>query len=79
MVPLKLKDVAKYASLQNLLLHGLLILIYFLILKTVYANFVKLGVLDFEKILPLAGTKARLGKENITRANGWMDPGCLGA
>lgn len=42
-------------SLQNLLLHGLLILIYSLILKTVYANFVKLGVLDFEKIPPLAG------------------------
>lgn len=42
-------------SLQNLLLHSLLILIYSLILKTVYANFVKLGVLDFEKIPPLAG------------------------
>lgn len=49
-MPLKIRDLVKiYESTY-------IILLYSLILNMIYANSVKLGALDFEKIPPLAGT-----------------------
>lgn len=42
-------DLAKYVSLQNLLFHGLLIIILYLNLNTVYVTFLKLGVFGFRE------------------------------
>lgn len=44
MMPLMSNDLAKYVSLQDLLFHGLLIIIHYLNLNTVYVTFLKLGV-----------------------------------
>lgn len=55
-MPLKLKDLAKICESTESIIAWLINLNLLLYLKDcIYANFVKLGVLDFEKIPPLAG------------------------
>lgn len=54
-MPLKPKDLAKICESTEFIFAWLINLNLLFILNSVYANFVKLGVLDFEKIPPLAG------------------------